>query len=113
MTNEALAERVLRAAEQVPPGNVVSYGDIAALVGVGPRHVGNVLSRSGAGVPWWRVTNRNGELPSPLLEDARRHWEAEGIALAANGRACRIAEHRADLDELAARWALAVADLPG
>ena len=31
---------------QVPPGRVVCYGDIAELVGVGPRPVGRVMSTS-------------------------------------------------------------------
>ena len=113
MADESLVERVLRAAEQVPPGNVVAYGDIAALVGIGPRHVGNVLARWGSGVPWWRVTNREGILPEPLLEVARRHWQDESVALRHDGRGCRIAEHRADLVELSARWEQAVADLRG
>ncbi|MDO5736218.1 MAG: MGMT family protein [Propionibacteriaceae bacterium] len=112
-TDEALVERILRAVEQVPPGRIVAYGDIAALVGIGPRHVGNVLSRWGAGTTWWRVTNRNGELPPALLAEALPHWRAEGIALKDDASGCRIALHRADLDALAADWARAVADLPG
>ena len=35
-------ERVLRAVELVPAGRVVSYGDLAALVGTGPRGMGAV-----------------------------------------------------------------------
>lgn len=113
MVDEALVERVLRAVEQVPPGTVVTYGDIATLIGVGPRHVGNVLARWGSGVPWWRVTNRLGKLPRPLLDEARRHWAAEHISLQPDGGGCRITEHRADLHELATRWRAAVADMPG
>ena len=113
MAEESLVERVLRAAEQVPPGRVVAYGDIAAMVGIGPRHVGNVLARWGSGVPWWRVTNRDGILPPALLGQARLHWEDEGIGLRDDGRGCRIAEHRADLSELSVRWEQAIADLPG
>lgn len=113
MTDEALVERVLRAVEQVPSGTVVAYGDIAALTGVGPRQVGAILARWGSGVPWWRVTNRAGELPQPLLSEVLTHWEAENIALKASGRGCRITDHRADLQELAARWERAITDLPG
>lgn len=113
MPDDVLVERVLRAVEQVPPGTVVSYGDIAALMGIGPRQVGNVLSRWGSGAPWWRVTNRDGVLPQALLYEARRHWEAEGVAFRPDGRGCRIAEHRADLQALGTRWARAIADLPG
>ena len=64
--DEVLVERVLRAVEQVPAGRVVSYGDLGALVGVGPRHVGRVMSQWGGNVAWWRVTNRSGDLPPEL-----------------------------------------------
>ena len=112
MADDTLVERVLRAVEQVPSGSVVSYGDLGAIVGIGPRHVGNVLARWGSGVPWWRVTNRDGELPQPLLAQAVPHWETEGVTQRADGRGCRIAAHRADLAELASRWEQSVADLP-
>lgn len=106
-TFDTLAERVLQAVEQVPTGSVVSYGDIAEIVGTTPRIVGSVMSQYGSGVPWWRVTNRDGQLPEHLLEEARRHWADEGIAAGEGG--CRIRDHRADLDEVAARYEDAIA----
>jgi methylated-DNA-protein-cysteine methyltransferase-like protein len=109
--DERIAELVLRAVEQVPRGRVVSYGDLARMVGVGPRRVGAVMSRDGAGVTWWRVTNAAGDLPPDLLDEARQHWLEEGISLKPTGRGCRIAEHRADLDELEGRWRRVAADL--
>lgn len=108
---ELTAELVLRAVEQVPRGRVVSYGDLAGLVGCGPRLVGSVMSRRGAGVTWWRVTNAAGDLPEHLAEDARAHWADEGIGWKPNGRGCRIGEHRADLARLADAWQRATADL--
>lgn len=109
--DERVVELVLRAVEQVPPGRVVSYGDVAELVGIGPRQVGSVMSRHGAGVAWWRVTSAAGEFAPDLLERARPHWLEEGIPLRPGGRGCRIAACRADLDALARRWRRAVADL--
>ena len=54
--DEGYIELVLSTVEQIPPGQVASYGDIAELVGVGgPRLVGRVMSLHGSGVPWWRV----------------------------------------------------------
>jgi methylated-DNA-protein-cysteine methyltransferase related protein len=38
--DERLDELVLRAVELVPPGRVVSYGDLGHVVGTGPRRVG-------------------------------------------------------------------------
>ena len=69
--------------ERIPRGRVVSYGDIAGIVGIGPRQVGAVMSRYGGGVTWWRVTNAAGHLPEHLLEEARAHWFDEGIPVQA------------------------------
>ena len=109
--DELLGERILRAIEQVPRGRVVSYGDVAALVGTGPRQVGRAMGHLGAPVAWWRVVNHSGDLPAPLLAEALPHWHAEGIGLKPSGTGCRIAQHRADLAAWAAHYERAVADL--
>lgn len=90
-------ERVLVAVELVPVGHVVSYGDVAELVGTSARRVGAVLKLDGHGVPWWRVTNASGELTAPLLSEARTHWAREGITVAPSGKGCQLRRHRADL----------------
>ena len=99
--DETLTELVLRAVELVPPGRLVSYGDVAALLGTGSRQVGAVMAREGHGVQWWRVTNASGDLPPHLMADAARHWAAEGITLKPNGRGARISQYRVDLGKLA------------
>ncbi len=109
--DEQVVERVLRAVEQIPCGRVASYGDLAGLVGVGPRLVGRVMSLYGSNVTWWRVTNSYGDLPPHLHEEARARWADEGIAWKPNGRGCRIREHRADLARLADDYEGAVRDL--
>ena len=106
-------EKVLRAVEQVPRGRVVSYGDIGALVGVGPRLVGRIMSIYGSNVTWWRVTSSYGDLPVPLMDEVRERWAAEGILLKPNGRGCRIAEYRADLAALSSDYERATDDLLG
>jgi methylated-DNA-protein-cysteine methyltransferase-like protein len=110
--DDVVVERVLRAVEQVPRGRVVSYGDLAALVGIGPRQVGTIMRLYGSNVAWWRVTNSYGDLPAPLLDEVRERWAAEGILLKPGGRGCRIADHRADLARLSKDWDLVTADLP-
>ncbi len=105
-------ERVLRAVEQIPRGRVASYGDLAGLVGVGPRLVGRVMSLYGSNVTWWRVTNASGDLPSGLAEEARARWADEGITWKPHGAGCRIRYHRADLERLADDYEHAVRDLP-
>lgn len=92
-------ERVLCAVECVPAGRVVSYGDIAELVGTSARRVGAIMSSAGSAVPWWRVTNATGQLPEHLVTAAARHWDQEGTP-APDGR-CLMSLARVDL----ARWA--------
>ncbi|NJQ05446.1 MGMT family protein [Streptomyces lonarensis] len=76
------ADRVLTWAEAVPPGRVLTYGDIAGLVGEGgPRQVGRVMATYGAAVPWWRVVRADG-LPLPGQERrALEHYRAEATPL--------------------------------
>lgn len=106
-----MVERVLRAVEQVPSGHVVSYGDIAELVGIGPRQVGTIMRLYGSNVSWWRVTNSHGDLPPHLLDEVRERWAAEGILLKFNGRGCRISDHRPPHTDLARDYATVTADL--
>ena len=57
--------RVLDVVDAIPPGQVMSYGDIAEYLGAGgPRQVGRVLARYGGGAPWWRVIHADGT-PAP------------------------------------------------
>ncbi len=89
-------ERVLDAVARIPRGRVASYGDVGRAVGVTPRQVGWIMARHGSGVPWWRVTSRDGLLPPHLLPDAAARWADEGIALRPDGAGCRIGRHRVD-----------------
>lgn len=111
--DELLVERVLRAVEQVPRGRLVAYGDIAALVGTGPRQVGSIMRHWGGNVTWWRVTNASGDLPLHLRDEARERWAAEGILMKRNGRGASMSRYRADLAQLGADWERACADLAG
>src|SRR3954462_4906453 len=47
-----LASAVLDVVDLVPPGRVVAYGDVAGVVGCGPRQVGAVMARWGAAGAW-------------------------------------------------------------
>jgi alkylated DNA nucleotide flippase Atl1 len=62
------AELVLSLVEQIPAGQVATYGDIAEMVGRGgPRQVGHVMAQLGGSVPWWRVVRADGR-PARSLE---------------------------------------------
>lgn len=66
----AYAERVLDVVERIPPGTVMSYGDIAEYLGEGgPRQVGRVMALWGGGVAWHRVVHADGT--PPLCHDGR------------------------------------------
>ncbi|WP_250448398.1 MGMT family protein, partial [Actinotalea sp. C106] len=64
--DEEYLEEVLDLVDAIPPGRVMTYGDVAGVLrGIlgrgGARQVGQVMARAGAGVPWWRVVNAAGE----------------------------------------------------
>jgi methylated-DNA-protein-cysteine methyltransferase-like protein len=79
-------ERVYTLVEQIPPGRVATYGQVAALLGVprGARAVGwalRVLPRSRA-VPWHRVLGAGGRISLRAGNGAavqRRRLRAEGV----------------------------------
>ena len=88
--DEDFVERVLTLVEAVPRGRVTTYGAIGDVVGSGPRLIGNVLARHGAGVPWWRVVRADGSLPPSHLDEARPHYLDEGTPLRPSGVAVEI-----------------------
>lgn len=80
--DDAYVEAVLSAVEQIPAGQVASYGDLAEYVGIGgPRLVGRVMSTQGAGVPWWRVVRADGRPARGLEQTALARLRDEGTTL--------------------------------
>lgn len=84
------AEVVLDLVEGVPPGRVTTYGLLAEAAKMrtgrgGPRQVGQLMSREGGGVPWWRVVRANGTLPEHLAARALAHYRDEGTPLRPGG----------------------------
>ena len=92
------ASRVLDVADAIPPGRVMSYGDIAEYLGeAGPRQVGRVMAVWGGGVPWWRVIHADGSFLQGHEREAIARYQGEGTALrrAADGRPVRVDMSRA------------------
>ena len=89
--------RVLDVVESIPPGRVMTYGDVAAAVGSrAARAVGTVMARYGSDVPWWRVVRSSG-LPAIGHEAmAMEHFVEEGtpIIRSAEGYRVRLGESR-------------------
>jgi alkylated DNA nucleotide flippase Atl1 len=97
------AERVLDTVELIPPGRVMSYGDIAEWLGEGgPRQVGRVLAMYGGGVPWWRVVRADGVLLPGHEPSALDAYRAEGTPLRLAGPASEGHVPRVDMRR--ARW---------
>jgi alkylated DNA nucleotide flippase Atl1 len=90
--------QVLDLVDAIPPGQVMSYGDVAEYLGAGgPRQVGRVLSRYGGGTSWWRVLHADGT-PAPGHEAAAlAHYLAEKTPLRSLARPVRV-------DMSQARW---------
>jgi alkylated DNA nucleotide flippase Atl1 len=77
---------VLELVAAIPPGRVMAYGDIAHEVGAGgPRQVGQVMSRWGADVPWWRVVRADGRPPAGHEERALAHYARERTPMQPDG----------------------------
>lgn len=79
-------EAVLDVVEQIPAGRVMTYGDIAEVVGGslgrgGPRQVGTALRDGGGAVPWWRVVNAQGLPPVHKRRTALDRLRAEGTTI--------------------------------
>ncbi|MET9530610.1 MULTISPECIES: MGMT family protein [unclassified Streptomyces] len=100
------AERVLDVAELIPPGRVMTYGDIAEWLGEGgPRQVGRVMTLYGSAAPWWRVVRSDGALLAGHELRALEHYRAESTPLRDASRAAREADgHLPRLDMRRARW---------
>ena len=92
------AGRVLDVAEAIPPGRVMSYGDIAEYLGEGgPRQVGRVMALWGGGVAWWRVIHADGSLLDGHERVALARYQEEGTPMRPDqhGRPGRVDMRRA------------------
>ena len=102
-----LVQAVLDCVRAIPPGHVLTYGDVAEYVGSrGPRWVGRVLAECGgdtddpAGpLPWHRVVPVTGRCAASIRVVQITRLQAEGVPVR-DGR----------VDVRAARWRPAGAD---
>jgi alkylated DNA nucleotide flippase Atl1 len=93
--DEGLALRILECVESIPPGKVMSYGDVAEFVGASsPRIVGRVLAMDGGTVPWHRVLRSDGTPAEHLYDEQRQRLLSEGVLF--TGDKVRLAEYRWD-----------------
>lgn len=82
MPSPEFVEAVLDVVKRIPPGRVMTYGDVAwALGSQAPRAVGRVLAHYGHAVSWWRVVPASGLPPQGHARLALPHYEEEGTPL--------------------------------
>ena len=84
-------ERVYALVARIPPGRVMTYGQIALSLGRprASRIVGGAMSRAPEGLPCHRVINRLGELSPPEVFGPGLQKEllrGEGVLFLPNGR---------------------------
>ena len=74
---------VLDMVAALEPGEIVTYGEVAAEVGKpgAARAVGSTMRRHGSEVPWWRVVASNGRLVPGNERRQTKLLTAEGVAM--------------------------------
>ncbi len=91
-------QRVYEVVRRIPRGRVMTYGQIAEILGEGytPRTVGFVMHGSDDDTPWHRVINAQGACSTGrvvLPEDKQqRMLETEGVEFNERGR-CDLARY--------------------
>ena len=93
-------ERVYEIVERIPAGRVMTYGQIAEILGEGytPRTVGFVMHAANEEkTPWQRVINSQGACSTGRIilppDKQQRMLEAEGIIFDGRGR-CDLKRYR-------------------
>jgi methylated-DNA-protein-cysteine methyltransferase-like protein len=79
-------QAVYEVVAQIPQGNVMTYGDIAAIAGhpYAARQVGGLAHFGPTELPWHRVVNRHGDCASGYYggkEGHKQALEAEGFKI--------------------------------
>ena len=84
-------QAIYEVVKTIPAGVVATYGQVAAIVGCGPRLVGYALASlpTGMDVPWQRVINSQGKISARSYGAAdprqRQALIREGIVFSRNG----------------------------
>jgi methylated-DNA-protein-cysteine methyltransferase related protein len=85
-------ERVFQIVDSIPPGRVMSYGQIAALAGAAwaAWEVGQIANKGPEKLPWQRVVNKQGGLargwPYGGIAGHRAALEAEGVKVSEDNK---------------------------
>jgi methylated-DNA-protein-cysteine methyltransferase related protein len=84
--DEETVDRVRAVVRAIPPGEVRSYGEVAAEAGLSSaRLVGRILAVDGHDVPWHRVVRADGSFAPHIAAEQAARLRVEGV-LASDGR---------------------------
>lgn len=90
--------RVLEVVDAIPAARVMTYGDVAGVLGSrASRVVGRVMAGYGSDVAWWRVVRASGHPALGHEGSALEHFRAEGTPLLPSPTGYRV-------DLRLARW---------
>ncbi|MET0728576.1 MAG: MGMT family protein [Acidimicrobiales bacterium] len=80
-----LQQRFRQVVDDLAPGEVVSYGEVARRAGRrgAARAVGGFLAEHGTGLPWWRVVRADGTLADHKVREQSSRLRAEGVEVVA------------------------------
>lgn len=101
-------ERVYEIVRSIPSGRVMTYGQLAEILGEGytARTVGFVMHAADESVPWQRVINAQGGCSTGRVilppDKQQKMLEAEGVEFNARGR-CDLGRYRWTPEEYAAQ----------
>jgi methylated-DNA-protein-cysteine methyltransferase-like protein len=91
-TDKEYRKRVYQIVRKIPPGRVMTYGQLAEILGESytPRTVGFVMHGSDDKTPWHRVINAQGACSTGRVvlpfDKQQRMLEAEGVSFNERGR---------------------------
>lgn len=90
---DAQVESVRALVAAIPPGRVVTYGDIATAAGLSsPRIAGWIMRTDSSDLPWHRVLRATGEPAPHLRTEQLERLRAEGVL--ADDRRVPLAQYR-------------------
>ena len=88
-SQDGFFQRVYSIVARIPPGRVLSYGQIARMLGSprAARQVGWAMRQCPEHLPWQRVVRADGSIAQGGWSEVRRALlEAEGVPFTADGR---------------------------
>jgi methylated-DNA-protein-cysteine methyltransferase related protein len=80
--DDQTVERVREVVLAIPPGETLSYGEVAGRAGLrSARLVGRILAVDGHDLPWHRVLRADGTCAPHIATEQQARLRAEGVFL--------------------------------